>query len=1002
MPSLPTVSSDIPRDLRQFIDRLRENIDGRGLDEIITARKLVAAGLAQYSGGNLGSSTGNMIYATPPPPLNLDADGAIANIIVTWDKAPYQGHAYTEIWAAQQTQAQADADPETYPTLGEAVLVGMAPGSVWVHNIGAGGSRWYWIRFVNVEGVAGPFNAVDGLRGDTGQDPAYLIGLLSNQISESELAQTLTDRIDLIDGGENLAGSVAARMATIQGQVNELLNLPTWDSTTAYAVDDQVVYEGYLYSAIVASTNVIPTTDTTKWDQIGEYSTLGAAVAAHTTQIDTLQDADTSRISEISTLASQLRGDYVGNDVSLVAQGLIHSEREARSAADTALASEIETFTAFANTKSRVFYQAGAPTPTEDAPLSPGDLWIDTDVTLADDYIEGDYSISSMRMYRYDGSAWVDAMDFGFADWFSAIRSEKTSRVTEDEALATSIQSLVTSTNNSLATINSTLNTHTTDISSTASDVTNLTSTVGSNKTALEAALQVERETRSTQDSALSSQITTAQASLGDDITAAVSTETSARVAADGAIKAKNTVKIDAAGHVSGYGLISTGNTANPTSEFGIKADSFFIAPPASHSASAPTTNLYKGKVWVDTSDGANVTKYYTGSSWSTDPQNLPFIVRSSPTTINGVLAPAGVYITDAFIADGTINNAKIGQLAVDDAKIASMDAAKITAGFIDSARIQAGSIDATKIDTRGLSIKDNNGNIVLQAGTPLKQNMVEDLGELASYNSITLAKVTDAGDLASKDAVNHADLSSELAGTLDGKVESFFQTSDPQLGWTNNDEKSLHLGDFWWKTQDAKLFRYVYQSGYKWVELTDQQAVDAYSKAVDAQDTADGKRRVFVSQPTTPYDVGDLWDRGAAVGLYRCKTGKGSGSYVASHWQKVADTTSENAAASIANQGDFATLDEITAANISTYIANGAITNAYIGNTIQSASWNAASKTGWKIDKAGKMTMNNATFRGTLDIVGNSNSNRLNMTNEKIEVIDSSNQVRVRIGKID
>jgi hypothetical protein len=790
-------------------------------------------------------------------------------------------------------------------------------------------------------------------------------------------------------------------MATIQGQVNELLNLPTWDSSTAYAVDDQIVYEGFLYVALASSTNITPGTDATKWEKIGEYSTLGAAVAAHTTQIDTLQDADTSRISEISTLASQLRGDYVGSDVALLAQGLLHSEREARSSADTALASEIETFTAFANTKSRVFYQAGAPTPTEDAPLSPGDLWIDTDVTLADDYIEGDYSISSMRMYRYDGTAWVDAMDFGFADWFSAIRSEKTSRVTEDEALATSIQSLVTSTNNSLATINSTLSTHTTDISSNASDVTSLTSTVGSNKTALEAALEVERQTRSTQDSALSSQITTAQASLGGDITAAVSTETSARVAADGAIKAKNTVKIDAAGHVSGYGLISSGNTANPTSEFGIKADSFFIAPPASHSASAPTTNLYKGKVWVDTRGEVDVTKYYTGSTWSTDPQNLPFIVRSSPATINGVLAPPGVYITEAFIADGTISNAKIGQLAVDDAKIAAMDAAKITTGFLDAARIAVGALDATKIDTRGLSLKDDNGNIILQAGTPLKQNMVEDLGALASYNTITLAKVDDAGDMAGKDSVNHADLSSELAGTLDGKVESFFMSSDPQLGWSTDDEKSLHLGDFWWRTDSKTLHRYRYSGGtYNWEELHDQTALDAYTTASTALDTADGKRRVFVSTPTTPYDVGDLWDRGATVGLYRCKTGKGTGSYNGAHWQKVADTTSENAAASIAGQGDFATLDAITKENISTYIANGAITNAYIGNTIQSANYSATE--GWKIDKAGAMTMNNATFRGSLDIIGNNNTNRLNITNTKIEVIDSSNQVRVRIGKLD
>ena len=158
MPSLPTVTSDIPRDLRQYLDRVRENIDGTGLDELITARKLIAAGLAQYAGGSLSSTSGGTLYGTPPAPLNLDADGALLNIIVTWDKPVYNGHAYTEIWAAPQSVAQAAASPEQYPDLGESILVGMAPGSVWAHNLGGGASRWYWARFVNIEGLAGPFD----------------------------------------------------------------------------------------------------------------------------------------------------------------------------------------------------------------------------------------------------------------------------------------------------------------------------------------------------------------------------------------------------------------------------------------------------------------------------------------------------------------------------------------------------------------------------------------------------------------------------------------------------------------------------------------------------------------------------------------------------------------------------------------------------------------------------------------------------------------------------
>ena len=1003
MPSLPSVTSDIPRDLRQFLDRVRENVDGRGLDEVVTARKLVAAGLAEYTGGKLASATADTVYGTPPAPVNLDADGALASIVVTWDKAVYPGHAYTEIWSAQQTPAQASASPEEYPDLGEAELVGMAPGSVWVDNIGAGGSRWYWVRFINVEGQAGAYNAVDGLRGDTGTDSQYVVSLLSGEISASELATSLTDRIDLIDGAETLSNSVAARIATVQGQVNSLLNLPAWNSSTTYATGDQVVHNGFSYSALSGNTNVTPGTNASVWDEIGEFSTLGDAVATHTSQISVLESSVGLRATEITTLASQLRGDYTGSDLEVVSQGLLYDEREARSTQDTALASSISTVSAFVNTKTRTFYQSTEPEGTADQPLNEGDMWIDTDITYADDYVEGDYVIQSNRMYRYDGTNWVEAMDFGFADWFTAIRTEKTARVDEDEALAESITTLTANTSNSLSLINNTLSTHTDEISSNALSITTLTATVGGNKSAIEGSLEIERLARVAEDSALAGQITTAQTNLGNDITAAVAVETSARGNAVGAIEAKNTVKIDVAGHVSGYGLISTSNGATPTSEFGIRADSFWIAPAAVSQNDAPTENLFPGYVWVDTSGTDPETKYYNGTNFTTTPQNLPFIVRTSPTTINGETVPVGVYMQDAYIANGTITNAKIGDAAIDNAKIDSLDASKITAGFIDTARIEADSITATMIDSRGLSIKDADGNVVFSAGTPLDHTNVDGLGDLAEFNDITLSYVTDAGDLAALDEVAESDLATGLAGLIDGKMESWFQDADPSTDWTDDATRTKHLGDMWWKTDDNKLYRYKYSdSTYSWETITDKTATDAYANAATAQDTADGKRRVFTSEPVPPYDVGDLWDRGATTGLYRCSTAKAEDAdFAGGDWQVVADTTSENTAASIADQGDFATLDQVTAGNISTYIAAGAIGNAYIGNVIQSANYNETNQTGWKIDKTGAMVMNNATFRGDLDMVGTTGTNRLNITSSKIEVIDSSNVVRVRIGDL-
>ena len=89
----------------------------------------------------------------------------------------------------------------------------------------------------------------------------------------------------------------------------------------------------------------------------------------------------------------------------------------------------------------------------------------------------------------------------------------------------------------------------------------------------------------------------------------------------------------------------------------------------------------------------------------------------------------------------------------------------------------------------------------------------------------------------------------------------------------------------------------------------------------------------------------------------------------------------------------------KIKDANITTAkIADANITNAKIANTIESSSYSAGSA-GWKIDKAGQMEMNDATFRGTL-AVGGSASNRMNISSTKIEIYNSGT-LRVKIGDL-
>lgn len=187
MAKLPSVVSNLAPDLRAFVNRVREALDGKGNDKLVTVNDLISSGIAVPGPGGTIIPPGGGVITTPPTPKNVAANGAIQNIIVTWDDPLYFGHAYAEVWGA-------DTD-----NLGEAVQIGMAPGAIFIDAIGPSSIRYYWVRFVNTLGTAGAFNAVDGVRGETGADVEYLLETLTGAITETQLFSSLGARINNIE-----------------------------------------------------------------------------------------------------------------------------------------------------------------------------------------------------------------------------------------------------------------------------------------------------------------------------------------------------------------------------------------------------------------------------------------------------------------------------------------------------------------------------------------------------------------------------------------------------------------------------------------------------------------------------------------------------------------------------------------------------------------------------------------------------------------------------------
>ena len=135
------------------------------------------------------------------------------------------------------------------------------------------------------------------------------------------------------------------------------------------------------------------------------------------------------------------------------------------------------------------------------------------------------------------------------------------------------------------------------------------------------------------------------------------------------------------------------------------------------------------------------------------------------------------------------------------------------------------------------------------------------------------------------------------LSTQIDGKAETWRQSTDPAANWTTDELKAQHKGDLWYNTTEQKSYIY---SGTAWEPMKAEPPSGVY-------DAIDGKAQIFVKQPTTPYAVGDLWFDSTSADIMTCVTARESGSYVAGDWQKRNKYTDDSAVKAVSKElGDF------------------------------------------------------------------------------------------------
>lgn len=248
------------------------------------------------------------------------------------------------------------------------------------------------------------------------------------------------------------------------------------------------------------------------------------------------------------------------------------------------------------------------------------------------------------------------------------------------------------------------------------------------------------------------------------------------------------------------------------------------------------------------------------------------------------------------------------GGMTVDgDTIVRILNAVGVNADWINAGAITVTDTDGSilfsvDMDTKSVYL---DGSVQIGGGKSLNQTFANYLQESKDYSD---GKLSDYAETVTGSL-------GDLQDQIDGQIETFYYDYEPTLqnkpasNWTTTEERKKHEGDlFFWKPnketgEGGYAYRFFYDSTvgkWEWVLVQDTDITKALAAAQNAQDTADHKRRVFVTKPQPPYDIGDLWSQGESEGgdILTCTVSRAKGaSYVQSDWQKLNKYTDDTKA---------------------------------------------------------------------------------------------------------
>ena len=240
------------------------------------------------------------------------------------------------------------------------------------------------------------------------------------------------------------------------------------------------------------------------------------------------------------------------------------------------------------------------------------------------------------------------------------------------------------------------------------------------------------------------------------------------------------------------------------------------------------------------------------------------------------------------------------GGMTVDgDTIVRILNAVGVNADWINAGAITVTDTDGSiifsvDIDTKSVYL---DGSVQIGGGKSLNQTFANYLQESKDYSD---GKLSDYAETVTGSL-------GELQDQIDGQIETFYYDYEPTLqnkpasDWTSAVERKKHIGDLFFNKTTGYAYRFMQDGAtWGWTLVQDTDITKAMKAAENAQDTADHKRRVFVTKPQPPYDIGDLWSQGEDEGgdILTCTVSRAKGaSYVQSDWQKLNKYTDDTKA---------------------------------------------------------------------------------------------------------